>query len=100
MEINQFIDTKIATVESVGKLISENNDKEKDLELIQRAQKQNLEFETFYFSYDLTGKNVVNFLGEVTDVSDRAHYKEAGKGEGKIVVSEPVNSMWKQAGHP
>lgn len=92
MEINQFIDTKIATVESVGKLISENNDKEKDLDLIRRAQKQNPEFETFYFSYDLTGKNVINFLGEVTDVSDRVHYKEAGKGEGKIIVSEPINS--------
>ncbi|MGV2795157.1 methyl-accepting chemotaxis protein, partial [Clostridium perfringens] len=62
------------------------------LKLIQKAQEQNKEFETFFFSYDLTGKNVINFLGETTDVSDRVHYQEAGKGEGKIVVSEPVVS--------
>ncbi|UUZ91381.1 hypothetical protein LJK87_37925 [Paenibacillus sp. P25] len=92
LQINQFIDSKIATVQSVGKLMSEDNNKQQDLLLIQKAQKQNPEFETFYFSYDLTGKNVINFLGEVTDVSDRAHYQEAGKGEGKIVVSEPVVS--------
>ena len=40
----------------------------------------------------MSGKNVINFLGEVTDVSDRVHYQEAGKGEGKLVVSEPVLS--------
>ena len=90
MEINEFIDTKIAKVESVGKLITGN--KEDDLKLIQKAQEQNEEYETFFFSYDLTGKNVINFLGETTDVSDRVHYQEAGKGEGKIVVSDPVVS--------
>ncbi len=90
MSINEFIDLEIAKVESVGKLISGN--KEEDLKLIQKAQEQNKEYETFFFSYDLTGKNVINFLGETTDVSDRVHYQEAGKGEGKIVVSEPVVS--------
>jgi len=90
MSINEFIDVKIAKVESIGKLITGN--KEEDLKLIQKAQEQNQEFETFFFSYDLTGKHLINFLGETTDVSDRAHYKEAGKGEGKIVVSEPVVS--------
>ncbi|WP_223070192.1 methyl-accepting chemotaxis protein [Paenibacillus caui] len=90
MSINEFIDTEIAKVESVGKLITGN--KEQDLKRIQRAQEQNQEYETFYFSYDLTGKNVINFLGETTDVSDRVHYREAGKGEGKIIVSEPVVS--------
>ena len=90
LEVNSFFDTKIAKVESVGKLIS--GDKAEDLKLIQRAQEQNPEYETFFFSYDLTGKNVINFLGETTDVSDRVHYMEAGKGEGKIVVSEPVQS--------
>lgn len=89
-EINHFIDSEIAKVESIGKLIT--GDKEQDLKLIQKAQEQNKEFETFFFSYDLTGKNVINFLGETTDVSDRVHYQEAGKGEGKIVVSEPVVS--------
>lgn len=90
MNINEFIDTKIAKVESIGKLISGN--KEEDLKLIQKAQELNEEYETFFFSYDLTGKNVINFLGETTDVSDRVHYQESGKGEGKIVVSEPVVS--------
>lgn len=92
MQINEFIDSKIATVGSIGKLISEDNNQEQDLKLIQTAQKKNPEFETWFFSYDLTGKNVINFLGEVTDVSDRKHYQESGKGEGKIVVSEPVKS--------
>ena len=90
MNINEFIDTKIAKVESIGKLISGN--KEEDLKLIQKAQELNQEYETFFFSYDLTGKNVINFLGETTDVSDRVHYQESGKGEGKIIVSEPVVS--------
>lgn len=88
--INEFVDSKIAKLESVGKLMTGN--KTKDLILIQKAQEQNKEYETFFFSYDLTGKNVINFLGETTDVSDRAHYQEAGKGEGKIIVSEPVTS--------
>ncbi|AJY74755.1 methyl-accepting chemotaxis protein [Paenibacillus beijingensis] len=92
LEINQFIDSRIATVESIGKLISADNNKQQDIALIKKAQQLNPEFETFYFSYDLTGKNVVNYLGEVTDVSDRAHFQEAGKGEGKVVVSEPVVS--------
>ncbi|UNK19182.1 methyl-accepting chemotaxis protein [Paenibacillus sp. N3/727] len=90
MQINEFLDTKIAKVESIGKLITGN--KEQDLKLIQKAQELNEEYETFFFSYDLTGKNVINFLGETTDVSDRAHYQESGKGEGKIVISEPVVS--------
>lgn len=90
MDINEFIDTKIAKVESIGKLISGN--KEEDLKLIQKAQELNQEYETFFFSYDLTGKNVINFLGETTDVSDRVHYQESGKGEGKTIVSEPVVS--------
>ncbi|GAA4719425.1 methyl-accepting chemotaxis protein [Brevibacillus fulvus] len=90
LKINTFIDTEIAKVESVGKLISGN--KEADLKLIQKAQEENKEYETFFFSYDLTGKNVINFLGEVTPVSDRVHFQEAGKGEGKIVLSEPVVS--------
>lgn len=90
LQIDQFLDVEIAKVESVGKFIT--GDKAEDLKLIQAAQKVNPEFETFFFSYDLTGKNVINFLGEVTDVSDRVHYQEAGKGEGKLVVSEPVLS--------
>lgn len=90
LQIDQFLDVEIAKVESVGKFIT--GDKAEDLRLIQAAQKVNPEFETFFFSYDLTGKNVINFLGEVTDVSDRVHYQEAGKGEGKLVVSEPVLS--------
>ncbi|NMO97351.1 methyl-accepting chemotaxis protein [Paenibacillus lemnae] len=89
-EINAFIDTEIAKVESVGKLLTGN--KNNDLALIKRAQEANPEYETFFFSHDLTSKNVVNFLGEVTDVSDRVHFQEAGKGEGKIIVSEPVTS--------
>lgn len=90
LQIDQFLDVEIAKVESIGKFITGN--KEQDLQLIQAAQEVNKEFETFFFSYDLTGKNVINFLGEVTDVSDRVHYQEAGKGEGKLVVSEPVLS--------
>ncbi|MBX4150959.1 methyl-accepting chemotaxis protein [Paenibacillus sp. FSL W7-1279] len=90
LQIDQFLDVEIAKVESVGKFVTGN--KAQDLQLIQAAQEVNPEFETFFFSYDLTGKNVINFLGEVTDVSDRVHYQEAGKGEGKLVVSEPVLS--------
>ncbi|ANY73042.1 methyl-accepting chemotaxis protein [Paenibacillus ihbetae] len=90
LQIDDFLNAEIAKIETVGKFIT--GDKEQDLKLIQKAQEQNPEFETFFFSYDLTGKNVINFLGEITDVSDRVHYQEAGKGEGKIVVSEPVLS--------
>ncbi|MGG3284192.1 methyl-accepting chemotaxis protein [Paenibacillus solani] len=90
LQIDQFLDVEIAKVESIGKFIQGN--KAEDLKLIQAAQERNPEFETFFFSYDLTGKNVINFLGEVTDVSDRVHYQEAGKGEGKLVVSEPILS--------
>lgn len=90
MEIDQFFQKKIAIIETIGKLIS--GEKEKDLKLIQQAQKQNPEFETFFFSYDLSGKKVINFKGEETDVSDRSHFQEAGEGKGKIVVSEPVIS--------
>lgn len=90
MSINEFIDTKIAKVESIGSMISGNKDQ--DIKLIKKAQEMNKEYETFFFSYDLSGRNVINFLGETTDVSDRVHYQEAGKGEGKIVVSDPVVS--------
>lgn len=90
IQIDQFLDVEIAKIESVGKFIQGN--KEEDLKLIQAAQKSNPEFETFFFSYDLTGKNVINFLGEKTDLSDSVHYQEAGKGEGKRVVTEPINS--------
>ncbi|UNK19184.1 methyl-accepting chemotaxis protein [Paenibacillus sp. N3/727] len=89
-EINEFIDTKIAKIEAVGKLFTGN--KEEDLKLIQKAQETNEEFETFLFSYDLTAKNVIYFHGETTDLSDRAHHQEISKGEGKIVVSEPTKS--------
>lgn len=92
MKIDQFFQQKIAVIETIGKLMSEDNNKEHDLKLIQQAQKNYPEFETFFFSYDLSGKKVINFQGDVTDVSDRAHFQEAGKGEGKIVVSEPVVS--------
>lgn len=92
MKLDKFFENKIAIVETVTKLLSEDASREQDLKVIQQAQKQYPEFETFFFSHDLTGKNVINFKGEVTDVSDRVHYQEAGKGEGKIVVSEPIVS--------
>lgn len=57
LKIDQFFQKKIAIIETVGKLIS--GEKEKDLELIQQAQKQNPEFETFFFSYDLSGKKLL-----------------------------------------
>lgn len=88
--INDFMDVEIAKLDAVGKFLT--GDKDHDLAIIKKAQEQHPEFETFFFSHDLTSKNVVNFKGEVTDVSDRAHFQEAGKGEGKIVVSEPVLS--------
>lgn len=49
MEINEFIDTKIAKIEAVGKLFTGN--KEEDLKLVQKAQESNKEFETFLFSH-------------------------------------------------
>ncbi|MEK3732169.1 MULTISPECIES: methyl-accepting chemotaxis protein [Paenibacillus] len=88
--INDFMESEIAKLDAVGKFLTGNKDE--DLAIIKKAQEQHPEFETFFFSHDLTGKNVINFLGEVTDVSDRVHYQEAGKGEGKIVVSDPVLS--------
>ncbi|MFS0557186.1 methyl-accepting chemotaxis protein [Brevibacillus sp. 179-C9.3 HS] len=90
--IDSFMQEKIEIVRAVGGMISEDNNFEQDLKLIQTAQKKNPQFETFFFSHDLTGKKVINFKGEVTDISDRPHIIEANKGEGKVVVSEPVVS--------
>ncbi|MFG0212282.1 methyl-accepting chemotaxis protein [Brevibacillus porteri] len=92
IRIDGFFQEKISIVEAVGGLMSADQNVEQDLKLIQEAQKDNPEFETFFFSHDLSGKKVINFKGEVTDISDRPHIKEAGKGEGKVVVSEPVIS--------
>lgn len=92
IRIDSFFQEKIGIVKTVAGMISPNNDFEKDLKLIQEAQKKNPEFETFFFSYDLSGTKVINFKGEVTNPSDREHYQEAKKGEGKVIVSEPVVS--------
>ncbi|WP_024984497.1 methyl-accepting chemotaxis protein [Brevibacillus borstelensis] len=91
-QIETFFNSKIIILETISKMISEDNDQAKDLKLIQDAQKQHPEFETFFFSYDLTGNRVINFKGEVTQVSDREHFQAAGKGEGKVIISEPVVS--------
>lgn len=93
IEIDSFFQQKIAIVETVGKLLSADKNFEQDLKLIQEAQKKYPEFETFFFSHDLSGTKVINFKGEVTNPSSRVHFKEAGKGEGKLVVSEPVVSQ-------
>ncbi|WP_429842439.1 methyl-accepting chemotaxis protein [Brevibacillus sp. FIR094] len=92
IRIDGFFQEKISIVRAVGGLMSADQNVEQDLKLIQEAQKENPEFETFFFSHDLSGKKVINFKGEVTDISDRPHIKEASKGEGKVVVSEPVIS--------
>lgn len=91
--IDSFFKEKIAIVETVSEMISEDNQFDQDLKLIQTAQTKNPEFETFFFSYDLSGTKVINFRGEETNPSDRVHFKEASKGEGKIIVSEPVTSQ-------
>ncbi|WP_232699057.1 methyl-accepting chemotaxis protein [Brevibacillus daliensis] len=91
-EIDTFFKSKISIVQAYGQMMSPDDNRAQDLALIQRAQKENPEFETFFFSHDLTNKNVINFKGDVTDVSDRVHYQESGKGEGKIIVSEPIVS--------
>jgi len=93
IRIDSFFQEKIGIVETIGEMISSDNNFEHDLKLIQEAQKKNPEFETFFFSYDLSGKKVINFKGEETNPSDRPHFQEAGKGEGKIIVSEPVSSQ-------
>ncbi len=90
IRIDSFFQEKIGIVETVGEMMSSDNNFEHDLRLIQEAQKKNPEFETFFFSYDLSGKKVINFKGEETNPSDRPHFQEAGKGEGKIIVSEPL----------
>lgn len=92
VEIDSFFNEKVAIVETVGKMLSTDNNFEHDLKVIQEAQAKNPEFETFFFSHDLSGTKVINFKGEVTNVADRVHYQEAGKGEGKLVISEPVIS--------
>lgn len=91
IRIDSFFQEKIGIVETIGEMV--DNNFEHDLKLIQEAQKKNPEFETFFFSYDLSGKKVINFKGEETNPSDRPHFQEAGKGEGKIIVSEPVISQ-------
>jgi len=91
--IDKFFQEKIAIVETVSEFISEDNQFDHDLKVIQTAQTKNPEFETFFFSHDLSGTKVINFKGEETNPSDRPHFKEASKGEGKIIVSEPVVSM-------
>ncbi len=93
IEIDSFFQQKIATVETVAKLLSDDKNFDHDLKLIQNAQKKYPEFETFFFSHDLSGTKVINFKGEVTNPSSRVHFKEAGKGEGKLIVSEPVVSQ-------
>lgn len=93
IRIDSFFQEKIGIVETIGEMISTDNNLDHDLKLIQQAQKKNPEFETFFFSYDLSGKKVINFKGEETNPSDRPHFQEAGKGEGKIIVSEPVVSQ-------
>lgn len=90
--IDSFMNDKISIIRTVGGMMSDDDNLEQDLKLIQEAQRKNPQFETFFFSHDLTGTKVINFKGEVTDISDRAHIKEASKGEGKVVVSEPVVS--------
>ncbi|GEC92089.1 MULTISPECIES: methyl-accepting chemotaxis protein [Brevibacillus] len=92
IRIDSFFQEKIGVVKTIGGLISADNNFDHDLKLIQEAQKENPEFETFFFSYDLSGTKVINFKGEVTNPSDRPHFQEAGKGEGKVIVSEPVVS--------
>jgi methyl-accepting chemotaxis protein len=91
--IDSFFQEKIAIVETVSEMISADNNFDQDLKLIQTAQTKNPEFETFFFSYDLSGTKVINFRGEETNPSDRPHFQEASKGEGKIIVSEPVVSQ-------
>jgi len=93
IRIDSFFQEKIGVIETIGKIMSEDNNFDHDLKLIQEAQKKNPQFETFFFSYDLSGTKVINFKGEVTNPSDRPHFQEAGKGEGKIIVSEPVVSQ-------
>ncbi|QRG67533.1 methyl-accepting chemotaxis protein [Brevibacillus choshinensis] len=93
IRIDSFFQEKIGIVETIGEMISSDNNFDHDLKLIQEAQKKNPEFETFFFSYDLSGTKVINFKGEETNPSDRPHFQEAGKGEGKIIVSEPVISQ-------
>ncbi|MGG4413348.1 methyl-accepting chemotaxis protein [Brevibacillus agri] len=93
IRIDSFFQEKIGIVETIGEMISADNNFDHDLKLIQEAQKKNPEFETFFFSYDLSGKKVINFKGEETNPSDRPHFQEAGRGEGKIIVSEPVVSQ-------
>jgi len=92
IEIDSFFQQKVAIVETVGKMLSDDMNFDHDLKVIQDAQTKNPEFETWFFSHDLSGTKVINFKGEVTNVADRVHYQEAGKGEGKLVVSEPVVS--------
>lgn len=91
--IDTFFKEKIAIVETVSEFISEDNQFDQDLRVIQTAQNKNPEFETFFFSYDLSGTQVINFKGEKTNPSDRVHFQEAGKGTGTIIVSEPVVSQ-------
>ncbi|MED0679806.1 methyl-accepting chemotaxis protein [Aneurinibacillus thermoaerophilus] len=89
-KLDRFFEEKKAVLVSLAKLTSENN--QTDLAFIQKANKKFPDFETLFFTYDLSSRHVINHKGDITDVSDRAHFREAGKGEGKIVVSEPVVS--------
>ncbi|WP_253735915.1 methyl-accepting chemotaxis protein [Paenibacillus sp. FJAT-26967] len=93
MKLDKFFESKIAIAETVTKLLSKDSNYNQDLKMIQQAQEQYPEFETFFFSHDLSGKKVISFQGESKDLSDRPHYQEAGKGTGKIVVSEPNVSI-------
>ncbi|MBO8163611.1 MAG: methyl-accepting chemotaxis protein [Brevibacillus sp.] len=90
-KLDRFFEQQIATLTSLAK-VAEEYDHDASLAYLKEVQQKFPQFETFFFSHDLSGKHVVNYMGDVTDVSDRAHFVEAGKGEGKVIVSEPVVS--------
>ncbi|MFC4303994.1 methyl-accepting chemotaxis protein [Cohnella boryungensis] len=64
--------------------------RQQQLDFIVGAQKQHPEFESIFFSLDLTGAHAVNIKGIDVDLSDRDYIRLAQ--EGKTFVSDPVIS--------